>query len=96
MMAAFDVLLATGLATLALAAVTVPDLFRSVVLYVAFGLLLGLGWARLGAPDIALAEIALAAGVTGALLMVTLRDAGDVEIEEPWLDDRSADEDLGG
>lgn len=96
MAAIFDVVLVAALAALALAAVTVPELFRSVVIYAAFGLLLGLGWARLGAPDIALAEIALAAGVTGALLMVTIRDAGEVEIEEPWRDDRSADEDLGG
>ena len=95
MIAVFDGLLVAGLAALALAAVTIPDLFRSVVVYVAFGLLLGLAWVRLEAPDIALAEIALAAGVTGALLMITLRDAADVEIEEPWRDDLSADEDLG-
>lgn len=95
-MTALDAVFAGALALLAVGAVTLPDLFRSVVLYVAFGIVMGLAWARLGVPDIALAEIALAAAVTGVLLMVTLRDGGDVEVEPPWEDDRSAEEDLGG
>jgi uncharacterized MnhB-related membrane protein len=48
------------------------ELFRSVVLFIAFGLLLAVAWVRLKAPDIALAEAAIGAGVTGALLLVTL------------------------
>ncbi len=92
---ALDAVLLAGLLGLALGAVTLPGLFRSVVLYVAFGLVLGLAWVRLGVPDIALAEIALAAGVTGALLMITLRDGGEVELERPWEDDHAPDEDLG-
>lgn len=94
-MSGLDVFLVAALAMLAIGTVALPDLFRSVVLYVAFGLLMGLTWARLGVPDIALAEIALAAGVTGVLFMVTLREARDVEVERPWEDDRSAEEDLG-
>jgi energy-converting hydrogenase B subunit D len=48
------------------------ELFRAVVLFIAFGLLLAVAWVRLKAPDIALAEAAIGAGVTGALLLVTL------------------------
>lgn len=39
-----------------------------VSLFLAFGIVLTLAWARLGAPDLALAEAAIGAGLTGALL----------------------------
>lgn len=65
----FDGLLAVALIWTALRALLVPELFRAVVLFIAFGLLLALAWARLDAPDIALAEAAIGAGLTGALLL---------------------------
>jgi uncharacterized MnhB-related membrane protein len=45
------------------------DLFRAVVMFMAFGLLMALAWVRLQAPDIALAEVAIGAGLTGVLLL---------------------------
>jgi energy-converting hydrogenase B subunit D len=66
---AFDIALALGLVILARQALASRLLFRSVVLYIAFGLLMALAWARLAAPDIALAEAAIGAGLTGALLL---------------------------
>lgn len=45
------------------------DLFKAVVLFIVFGLLMALAWARLAAPDLALAEAAIGAGLTGALLL---------------------------
>ena len=36
---------------------------RAVILFIAFGLLLALVWARLRAPDVALAEAAIGAGL---------------------------------
>ncbi|MCS6926287.1 MAG: DUF4040 domain-containing protein [Candidatus Binatia bacterium] len=68
----FDVLLAVVLPVLAWWVVAGPDLFRSVVLFIVFGLLLALVWVRLRAPDVALAEAAIGAGLTGALLLDTL------------------------
>lgn len=56
------------------------DLFQSIVYFVALGLVVALAWVRLDAPDIAIAEAAIGAGMTGALLLVTwhrLNDAGD-------------------
>ena len=44
----------------------------AVVLFIAFGLVLALVWARLYAVDVALAEMAIGAGVTGALLLAAL------------------------
>jgi energy-converting hydrogenase B subunit D len=42
---------------------------RAVLLYFAFGFLMTLAWVRLDAPDLALAEAAVGAGVTAALLI---------------------------
>lgn len=68
----FDVLLGLGLLWLAWRALASPDLFKAVVLFVSFGLLMALAWVRLEAPDVALAEAAIGAGLTGALLMAAL------------------------
>jgi energy-converting hydrogenase B subunit D len=65
----FDLLLAASLLWSAWRTLATPDIFRAVILFIVFGLLLTLGWARLAAPDIALAEAAIGAGLTGALLL---------------------------
>lgn len=70
---ALDVLLALGLVALALAVAAGRSLFRSIVMFVVFGLVMAIAWARLAAPDLALAEAALGAGLTGALLLVAYR-----------------------
>jgi energy-converting hydrogenase B subunit D len=67
-----DVVLVAALLFVALGAVVVRDLFRAVVLFITFGLLMALVWMRLEAPDIALAEAAIGAGLTGALLLDTV------------------------
>jgi len=48
---------------------SVDRLDRAIVLFIAFGLLMALGWARQAAPDVGLAEAAIGAGLTGALLL---------------------------
>lgn len=47
---------------------------RRIILFMAFGLLLALIWARLAAPDVAIAEAAIGAGFAGALLLTALKD----------------------
>lgn len=69
---AFDILLIAALLWSAARALTAADLFRAVVMFIVFGLLMALAWARLGAPDIALAEAAIGAGLSGALLLDTV------------------------
>lgn len=64
-----DALLGVTLVWLAWRVLAVGDLFRAVILFIVFGMLMALAWARLGAPDIALAEAAIGAGITGALLL---------------------------
>jgi uncharacterized MnhB-related membrane protein len=68
----FDAAVAALLLAIAWRALSVEDLFRAVVLFIAFGLVMTLAWVRLEAPDVALAEAAIGAGLTGALLLDTL------------------------
>ncbi len=70
MMLAIDLLLAIGLVVLAWQALTGRSLFLGIVLFVVFGLTLAIVWARLGSPDLAMAEAAIGSGVTGALIMI--------------------------
>lgn len=68
----FDGVLAVILPLIAWYLLVVRDLFRAVVLFIVFGLLLSLVWVRLQAPDIALAEAAIGAGLTGVLFLNAL------------------------
>jgi energy-converting hydrogenase B subunit D len=70
---AFDLLLAATLVGVACGVLAVADLFRAVVLFIVFGLLMALAWTRLAAPDVALAEAGIGAGLTGVLLLDALR-----------------------
>ncbi len=69
---AFDLALVFALLWLAWRALSSEDLFKGIVLFIAFGLLMALVWVRFNAPDIALAEAGIGAGLTGALLLAAL------------------------
>jgi len=71
----FDLVLLATLLGLAVAALTSPDVRRAVMFFIAFGLWLALVWARLRAPDVALAEAAIGAGLGGALMLAAARRA---------------------
>lgn len=72
----FDLLLAFLIVWLGWRTLSSESLFRAIVLFVAFGLSMGLGWTRLDAPDVALTEIAVGAGLTGALFLAAAGIAG--------------------
>ena len=74
----FDGLLVFALLWLAWQALRSPDLFKAIVLFIAFSLVMALAWVRLQAPDIALAEAAIGAGLTGALLLAALARLNDL------------------
>ena len=69
---AFDAWLVTVLVWLAIRTLSEARLFKSVVLFIALGLFVAFAWVRLDAPDVALTEAALGAGITGALLLDTV------------------------
>ncbi len=73
-----DLVLVGTLLFTAFRALHAEVLFTGVVFYIAFGLVLALVWVRLEAPDLALAEAAIGAGVIGAMLLDAARQmAGD-------------------
>lgn len=68
-MLVIDLLLALAALVTAGQCLLLPGLFRAVANLMAFGLVMALIWVRLEAPDVALAEAAIGAGITGALLL---------------------------
>jgi multisubunit Na+/H+ antiporter MnhB subunit len=71
--AVLDPLLALALVAMSVIVIASRRIFDAIVAFVFFGLVVSLVWARLGAPDVALAEAAIGAGLTGALLLVAYR-----------------------
>lgn len=67
----FDVGLCLLLLGVALAAVAGRNIFGSIVFFIAYGLLVAIAWVRLESVNVALAEAAIGAGLTGALLVGT-------------------------
>jgi multisubunit Na+/H+ antiporter MnhB subunit len=65
----FDIALVAGLIALALHIVVSRESKGAIVAFIAFGLLLGIGWARLASVDVALTEAAIGGGLTGMLLL---------------------------
>jgi multisubunit Na+/H+ antiporter MnhB subunit len=64
-----DALVCIVAVALGLLCVSVRDALGSVLIFVAMGTVMSVAWVRLDAADLALAEAALGAGITGALLI---------------------------
>lgn len=94
----FDIVLISTLLWLAWKMLRSEDIFKAVVLFISFGLLMALAWVRMRAPDVALAEAALGAGLTGPLFLSALRrmerlhkDERRVDIDEERKSGRTLD-----
>lgn len=72
-LALFDIILVLTLLWLGWRLLSSEDIFKAVILFISFGLLMALAWVRMRAPDVALAEAALGAGLTGPLFLAALR-----------------------
>lgn len=72
----FDYVLALSLVVLAVLTLRQRTPGEAVVQLMLFGLLLALSWVRIDAPDLALTEAAIGSGITGALLLASLRRLG--------------------
>ncbi len=68
-----DLILGAALIGIAWNTLIARDLFRGVVLFIMFGLIMAVTWSQLHAPDVALTEAALGAGLMGSLLLRALR-----------------------
>ena len=65
----FDLVLCGMIVAAAFSAVSVRDRFGAVVFFIVYGVFVALAWLRIEAIDVALAEVALGAGLTGLLLL---------------------------
>ncbi|HHO48835.1 MAG TPA: DUF4040 domain-containing protein [Desulfobacteraceae bacterium] len=83
----FDLLLALTLLWLAWQLLRSTDIFKAIIFFICFGLLMSLAWVRMHAPDVALAEAAIGTGLTGPLFLAALRrierKAGKNMMSEP-------------
>ncbi|ALO45034.1 hydrogenase subunit MbhD domain-containing protein [Pseudohongiella spirulinae] len=68
-----DLILALLLLIIAWSALFAPSRNDAMAMFIAFGVAVALIWARLGAPDLALAEAAIGAGLTGVLFLNAAR-----------------------
>jgi len=69
-MPALDAALCGLVLSAALATILGRGVFRAVVFFIVYGLLMSVAWVRLGAVDVALAEAAIGAGLTGVLFLM--------------------------
>jgi multisubunit Na+/H+ antiporter MnhB subunit len=73
---ALDLLVCALVIGAALAAVAGRDHFGSIVFFIIYGVLVAIAWTRLGAVDVALAEAAIGAGLTGVILVTAAARVG--------------------
>jgi uncharacterized MnhB-related membrane protein len=74
---ALDAAVCAAVVWLGAQAVLAPRAGTAAAAFIALGVVMALAWARLNAPDVALAEAALGAGLTGALLLRHLALTGE-------------------
>ncbi|NDY94566.1 Na(+)/H(+) antiporter subunit B [Wenzhouxiangella limi] len=79
---ALDLLIIVSLIGLAIQSINAASLFRGILHFVVLGLAMSLAWARLDAPDLAMAEAAIGAGVTGALMMIAYRRLIEIQPDQ--------------
>ena len=68
----FDAVMLLLLITTAVAVARARDLLAAVVIFSMYSLLLTLVWQHRGAPDVAMTEAAVGAGVTTVLFLITI------------------------
>jgi multisubunit Na+/H+ antiporter MnhB subunit len=78
---ALDAILCALILSVALATVAGGELFRGIVFFIVYGLLVAVAWVRLGAVDVALAEAAIGAGLTGVLFLAAYGRVGRARAE---------------
>ncbi|MFT5450147.1 MAG: multisubunit Na+/H+ antiporter MnhB subunit [Gammaproteobacteria bacterium] len=75
----FDMLLASMAVGLAAMSVFARQLITAIASFIALGLVLAIAWARLGALDLALAEVILGPGILGGLLLRAWSNCSSVD-----------------
>ncbi len=69
----FETVLLTFLLVCAIAVSLTKNLLASVVIFMSYSLIVSIIWFLLGAPDLAITEAAVGAGITSTLFFITLQ-----------------------
>ena len=72
-MTVLECILLLGLIGTSVAAAVQKKLLNTVLIYTGFGLIMSVLWMCLSAPDLAITEAAVGAGVSGILFLLTLK-----------------------
>ena len=78
-MNALMVIVLCFLLSCAVATCLAKDLLVSVIIFMAYSLLMSILWILLQSPDLAITEAAVGAGITTVLLLLTLKRVGGVK-----------------
>ncbi len=79
MIEVFNLVLLITLIIVALIVAQIRDLLSAVILFAVYSLIMALVWQQLRAPDVAITEAALGAGVTTVLLIAAISKTRRVE-----------------
>ena len=66
-----------------IAACVAKNLMISLVIFMAYSVIMSIVWGMLKAPDLAVTEAAVGAGISSILMFVTLKKIRDTKKEEP-------------
>ena len=78
----FTVFVLGGLLICAIATCWTKNLLASVIIFMAYSLMMSIMWMLLQSPDLAITEAAVGAGVTSLLFFVTLKKIHAIKPEE--------------
>ncbi len=92
-MTALRIILLSSLIVCAVAASFSKRLLTSVVIYMAFSLVMAVIWLILESPDLAITEAAVGAGVTGMLFYIMLKKIRSIQTTARPDDDRDGEQD---
>ena len=72
-------ILLLGLIVTAVSAVLCRRLLNTVIVYMAFSLMMAVLWSLLQSPDLAITEAAVGAGISGILFFLTLKKVHEIK-----------------
>ena len=81
-MTVFRIILLTGLVICAIATALIKKPMQAIIVYMAYSVVMSVVWMLLQAPDLAITEAAVGAGITGILFFLTLRRLNLIDKDE--------------
>ena len=78
-MSVLEGILLLGLIVTAVSAVLCRRLLNTVIVYMAFSLMMAVLWSLLQSPDLAITEAAVGAGISGILFFLTLKKVHEIK-----------------